>query len=145
MKEVRFFVYVLLCSLFLVQINIANNTQHATTSVTLTVAAGSLIVDHGTSPVKEDEAKLIENGQPNHGTSPIKDHGTTPIIGLPEFLNPDSLKRDRSFQSLQSLQRSGSHTFSAEDLAMLVRDHSPRKSALLPLPVNTLHGTSPVN
>jgi hypothetical protein len=126
MKEIRFFVYVLLCSLCLVNVDIAHNTEKQAIQPQCPTSP-VMKKDHGTSPVKDD--------QENSGI--IHDHGTTPV---------DLAASLARYPSSVCLNRAGSSTFSVDDLVALAAAaiHSPRKRALLEVPVNTFHGTTPV-
>lgn len=115
MKKIRLLVYVLLCSLCVVNVEILNGAD-----------------DCPTSPVNQAKENLQD-------TKIIEAHRTTPVD------LSASLQRFPSCPSCNDLyQRALSKNFSTEDLAVLVVAHSPKRCPLSQLHVNEAHGTTPV-
>jgi hypothetical protein len=127
MKKIRYSIYVLLCSLSLVHVDQAHDEK-----------ANLIVEDHGTSPIakKIHETSPVKRDQENAGIN--GDCGTTPI-NLSASLS--------KFPSCPCLQKLGSNAFSADDLVALAAVHSlgsPIRCALLHVPLNQAHGTTPV-
>ena len=156
MKKVRFFVHLLLNSLFLVNVSLVSNGNSQVSNE---------IVEKKTIASKESQDSMdMQSKYEDHATSPIEkkskdnkvvDHGVTPVdttVSLPKFPSypdfsscPDCQK---SFQSLVDMQRENSHRFaSSDDLSALGSanhsPNSPKKAALVSHIINC-HGTTPV-
>lgn len=117
MKEIRFFVYVLLCSGSLVHVDVANNEPNAEKQVVSQGCPTSpvIIKHHGTSP--------ITDSQNNRN---IQDHGTTPV-DLGASLR---LGRFPSCPSCSALAERANSLSEEDWTALGLTDHSPNKCPL---------------